>query len=177
MNAGPANKLTGTPHKTRETKNVNRSCGRPSHCARRYPWPGMRATIRIVIVRRDDVLHAANKALRYSPDGRTAIIGAGRPSIGLLQLWILRDRGPTAITVQLGLDYGTYTEISMAMFYPSDELIIDESCVSRRLRLHKLRPQCSRGVGKRSLLKRRSERAGGQGKCGCCGQCRAVCVG
>jgi HlyD family secretion protein len=64
--------------------------------------PGMRATIRIVIDSRDDVLHAANQALRYSPDGRTAAIGAGRPSVGLLQLWI---RGPTAITVQLGLDY------------------------------------------------------------------------
>ena len=38
----------------------------------------------------------------------------------------------------------------MAMFYPSEELIIDESCVSRRLRLHELRPRCSRGVGKRS---------------------------
>jgi hypothetical protein len=32
-------------------------------------------------------------------------------SNGLLQLWILRDQGPTAITVQLGLADGTCTEI------------------------------------------------------------------
>jgi hypothetical protein len=71
-------------------------------------------------------LRAPDQALRYSPGGRTVVTGAGRmPSDGLLQLWILRDRGPTAIMVQLGLADGTYTEIVKGDV--SDELIIGES--------------------------------------------------
>jgi hypothetical protein len=59
-----------------------------------------------------------------APNGRTAIIGAGRPS-NLLQLWILR--GPAATTVQLALDDGTYTQLVKGDVYPGDELLIGES--------------------------------------------------
>ena len=92
--------------------------------------PGMIATIRIVVDRRDDVLRAPNQALRYSPRDLAVPNGAGGPrtsSDGWSQLWILRDGKPTAITVQLGLDDGAYTEIVKGDVQPGDELIIGES--------------------------------------------------
>ena len=91
---------------------------------------GMTATIRIVINRRDDVLRAPNQALHYSPRNLTIPSGGASlraPPDGRSQLWILRDGGPTAITVQLGLDDGAYTEIVKGDLQPGDELIIGES--------------------------------------------------
>ena len=92
--------------------------------------PGMIAMIRIVVDRRDDVLRAPNQALRYSPRDLAVPNGAGgamTPPDGWSQLWILRDGKPTAITVQLGLDDGAYTEIVKGDVQPGDELIIGES--------------------------------------------------
>ena len=91
---------------------------------------GMTATIRVVINRRDDVLRAPNQALYYSPRNLTIPSGDASlraPPDGWSQLWILRDGGPTAITVQLGLDDGAYTEIVKGDLQPGDELIIGES--------------------------------------------------
>jgi len=91
---------------------------------------GMTATIRIVINKRDDVLRAPNQALYYSPRNLTIPSGGASlraPPDGWSQLWILRDGGPTAITVQLGLDDGAYTEIVKGDLQPGDELIIGES--------------------------------------------------
>ena len=68
--------------------------------------PGMTATTRIVVDRRDDVLRAPNQALRYSPGGRAApsgSSGARTPLDGWPQVWILREGRPTAVRVQLGL--------------------------------------------------------------------------
>ena len=90
----------------------------------------MTATIRIVINKRDDVLRAPNQALYYSPRNLTIPSGGASlraPPDGRSQLWILRDGGPTAITVQLGLDDGAYTEIVKGDLQPGDELIIGES--------------------------------------------------
>ena len=91
---------------------------------------GMTATIRIVINKRDDVLRAPNQALYYSPRNLTIPSGGASlraPPDGWSHLWILRDGGPTAITVQLGLDDGAYTEIVKGDLQPGDELIIGES--------------------------------------------------
>jgi HlyD family secretion protein len=74
----------------------------------------MRAAIRIVVDRRDDVLRAPNQALRYSPGVLAVPNGSGEPGASLddwSQLWILRDGKPTAIPVKLGIDDGAYTEI------------------------------------------------------------------
>ena len=92
--------------------------------------PGMMVTISIVVDRRDDVLRAPNRALRYSPRDLTVPNGAGNSSAssdGWSQLWILRDGKPTAITIQLGLDDGAYREIVKGDLQPGDELIIGES--------------------------------------------------
>ncbi len=92
--------------------------------------PGMTATIRIVVERRDDVLRTPNRALRFSPRDQAVQNGAGgprMPPVGWSQLWILRDGKPTAIPVQLGLDDGASTEIVEGDTRPGDEIIIGES--------------------------------------------------
>jgi HlyD family secretion protein len=92
--------------------------------------PGMAATIKIVVDRRDDVLRAPNRALRYSPGDLAVPNGSGEPRASLdgwSQLWILRDGKPTVIPVQLGLDGGAYREIVKGDLQPGDELIIGES--------------------------------------------------
>ena len=92
--------------------------------------PGMTATIKIVVDRRDDVLRAPDQALRYSPAGHAApssSSGAGTPLDGGPQVWILREGRPTAVPVQLGLDDGAYTEIVKGDLKPGDELIISEN--------------------------------------------------
>jgi HlyD family secretion protein len=92
--------------------------------------PGMTATIRIVVERRDDVLRTPNRALRFSPRDQAVQNGPGGPRIppdGWSQLWILRDGKPTAIPVQLGLDDDANTEIVEGDTRPGDEIIIGES--------------------------------------------------
>jgi H+-transporting ATPase len=92
--------------------------------------PGMNATIKIVVDRRDAVLRAPYQALHYSPAGRAApsgSSGARTPLNDWQQVWILREGRPTAVPVQLGLQDGAYTEIVKGDLKPGDELIISES--------------------------------------------------
>jgi len=92
--------------------------------------PGMTATIKIVVDRRDDVLRAPDQALRYSPAGRAApsgSSGARTPLAGWPRVWILREGRPTAVPVQLGLHTGACTEIVKGDLKPGDDLIISES--------------------------------------------------
>ncbi|MCI0599448.1 MAG: HAD-IC family P-type ATPase [Beijerinckiaceae bacterium] len=92
--------------------------------------PGMRAIVKIVVDRRDSVLRVPDQALRYSPTELAVPSGAGgrrAPLDSWSQLWILRDGKPATITVQLGLDDGTYTEIVKGDLQPGDELIIGEN--------------------------------------------------
>ncbi len=92
--------------------------------------PGMTATIKIVVDRRDDVLRVPDQALRYSPAGHAApsgSSGARTPLAGWPQVWTLREGRPTAVPVQLGLQDDTYTEIVKGDLKPGDDLIISES--------------------------------------------------
>ena len=92
--------------------------------------PGMTATIKIVVDRRDNVLRAPDQALRYSPAGHAApsdSSGARTPLAGWPQVWTLREGRPTAVPVQLGLQDGVYTEIVKGDLKPGDDLIISES--------------------------------------------------
>jgi HlyD family secretion protein len=92
--------------------------------------PGMTATIKIVVDRRDAVLRVPDQALRYSPAGRvapTGSSGAKTPLDGSPQVWILREGRPTAVPVQLGLQDGAFTEIVKGDLKPGDDLIISES--------------------------------------------------
>jgi len=89
---------------------------------------GTKASVQIVVERRDDVLRVPNRALRYSPeklatDDREPL---GLPSQGLARLWILRNGQKTPVTVQLGLDDDVYTEIQDGELKPGDQLIVGE---------------------------------------------------
>ena len=91
--------------------------------------PGMAATIKIVVDRRDDVLRAPDQALRYSPAAHAAPSNSSSARMRLdggSRVWILREGRPTAVPVQLGLDDGAYTEIVKGDLKPGDELIISE---------------------------------------------------
>lgn len=92
--------------------------------------PGMTATIRIVIERRDDVLRVPDQALRYSAGSPTVPSDRGgleAPPDSLPTLWILRGKKSTAIRVELGLDDGAYTELVKGDLRPGDEVIVGES--------------------------------------------------
>ena len=92
--------------------------------------PGMTATIKIVVDRRDDVLRVPDQALRYSPAGHAApssSSGARTPLADWPQVWTLREGRPTAVPVQLGLQDSAYTEIVKGDLKPGDDLIISES--------------------------------------------------
>jgi len=92
--------------------------------------PGMKATIKIVVDRRDDVLRVPDQALRYSPTGHavpSGSSGAKTPLAVWPQVWTLREGRPTAVPVQLGLQDGAFTEIVKGNLKPGDDLIISES--------------------------------------------------
>jgi HlyD family secretion protein len=85
--------------------------------------PGMTATTRIVVGRRDDVVRAPDQALRYSP-------GAAGPNArpdGASRLWVLRDGKPIAISVEFGFIDGAYAEVVGGDLQLGDDLIIAES--------------------------------------------------
>lgn len=89
--------------------------------------PGMKASVQIVVDRRDNVIRAPERALHYSADR----LGAGNPGADAPQsgarLWVLRNGEPTAVTVRLGLDDGAYTEIAEGDLLPGDRLILAEN--------------------------------------------------
>ena len=62
--------------------------------------PGMTATIKIVVARRDDVLRAPDQALRYSPAGRAAASGSSRRQDGAG--WLAAGLDPARGTADRG---------------------------------------------------------------------------
>jgi len=85
--------------------------------------PGMTANVRIIIEQKEGVLQVPNAALRFRPPGvetaeRPARPGAG-PGAGSRgggaptgRVWILGPDGkPAALSLQLGIGDGTYTEV------------------------------------------------------------------
>lgn len=92
--------------------------------------PGMAAIAKIVVGRRDDVLRAPDQALRYSPSGLAFLRDGAAPNAppdGSARLWILRDKKPTAISVELSLDDGLYAEIVNGDLKPGDQAIVGET--------------------------------------------------
>jgi Ca2+-transporting ATPase len=89
---------------------------------------GTKASVRIIVEQHDDVLRAPNRALRYSP--KSVAVG-DREGLepapeGWARLWVLRHGQPVPLTVQLGLDDGTYTEVLSGALKAGDQLILDE---------------------------------------------------
>jgi HlyD family secretion protein len=89
--------------------------------------PGMTAATRIVIDHRNDVIRVPSQALRYAPATARRTGTAGRTrSAEQGRVWVLRDGKPVRVTVTVGLDDDTYTEIVKGDINPDDQVIIAE---------------------------------------------------
>jgi HlyD family secretion protein len=85
--------------------------------------PGMTANVRIIIDQKEGVLQVPNAALRFRPPGVETAERPARPGAGpgggsrgggapTGRVWILGPDGkPAALSLQLGIGDGTYTEV------------------------------------------------------------------
>jgi HlyD family secretion protein len=90
----------------------------------RLLMPGMTATCRIVVARRDSVVRVPDLALRYTPVGVATATQAGPSEHG--RVWLLRDGKPVQVPVRLGLDDDTYSEVLANDLRPGDVVIVAE---------------------------------------------------
>jgi HlyD family secretion protein len=101
--------------------------------------PGMTASTRIIVERRDDVLRVPNQALRYVPGGLLNAMTSGttgRPdAVGTptnanlgenVRLWVLRNGQAVPLDVLPGLDDDNFTEIVKGDLHPGDQIVIGE---------------------------------------------------
>jgi len=98
--------------------------------------PGMTANVRIIIEQKESVLQVPNAALRFRPPGmeapereRPARPGpgsgarAGGPPTG--RVWVLAPDGkPAALSLQLGIGDGTYTEVAKGEIKEGQQVIV-----------------------------------------------------
>ncbi len=89
--------------------------------------PGMTATARIVVEKRDNVLRVPDHALRYIPGGLTATPSAPAHLPGAAgRVWVLRNGKPEPIPVSTGLDDDANTEIAAGPLAEGDAVITAE---------------------------------------------------
>lgn len=89
--------------------------------------PGMTAATRIVIDQRNDVVRVPNQGLRYSPGGSPAAANSpGGGNAAQARLWVLRDGQPVAVSIVVGLDDDSFTEIVKSELKPGDRIIVAE---------------------------------------------------
>jgi len=115
--------------------------------------PGMTATVTITATERKDVLRVPNTALRFvptSPQAQTPAAGSGgglvsrmmpRPPSGAARrprdtgaaeaegerrIWVLQERQPVAVTVQIGISDGRQTEVSGEQIAEGMQVITDQ---------------------------------------------------
>lgn len=88
--------------------------------------PGMTAATQIVVNQRKKILRIPDQALRYEPGGLAGPT-SGTPMGGQGRVWVLRNNHPVGVTVGLGLDDGSFTEIVEGDLKTGDQLIIAES--------------------------------------------------
>jgi len=96
--------------------------------------PGMTATARIIVARRENVLRVPDQALRFSPS-RAAQAQPAAPAGGksgaqdtgqMGSAWVLRDGQPQRVAVKLGLDDDSYSEVLEGKLAVGDQLIVGE---------------------------------------------------
>jgi HlyD family secretion protein len=86
--------------------------------------PGMTANAKIVTDERKDVLRVPEQALRFEPGGLAAAKGKGARRGS--QVWVLKDGGPVAVPVTVGLEDGTWAQITGGKVELGDAVITDE---------------------------------------------------
>lgn len=96
--------------------------------------PGMTANCTFITAQKDDVLRAANAALRFRPDAAFLAQlskGKGRhaqldpPAADHRRVWVVRDGKPKPVSIQTGITDGTVTEVADGDLHDKDVLIID----------------------------------------------------
>ena len=89
--------------------------------------PGMTANAKIVTQERKDVLRVPQRALRFEPQG---LLAAARTGTGgkrrETRVWILKDGQPAAVPVTVGLEDGTWAEITGGEISAGTAVITDE---------------------------------------------------
>jgi HlyD family secretion protein len=86
--------------------------------------PGMTASMRIVTRRAADVLRVPAQALRYRPAGAGA---HDEPQAGRgARVWVLADGKPRRVPVGVGLDDGTYVEVTGGALRAGEPVIVTE---------------------------------------------------
>lgn len=114
--------------------------------------PGMTATAEITTITRERALLVPNAALRYlPPEVADAKSKSGGSFVGQLiprpphdapkarsgpkgaeqQVWVLRDTGPTPVSITVGASNGRYTEVTAGPL-EAGALVITESIVAKR---------------------------------------------
>ena len=88
--------------------------------------PGMTANAKIITDERKAVLRVPQQALRFEPQG---LLAAGRTRSVRREprLWILKNGQPVAVPVTVGLEDGTWAEITGGELAQGDAVITDET--------------------------------------------------
>jgi len=89
--------------------------------------PGMTANITIKVGHQDNAIKLPNAALRYSPEktpGTTIPTKSERADTA--KVWVLQNGKAVPVTVTLGLNDGTYTEVVSGGLNPGDEVIVEK---------------------------------------------------
>jgi len=91
--------------------------------------PGMTANAKIITARRDGVLRVPEPALRFEPQGLPNAGGGGarRDAQRGARVWVLKDGKPVAVPVTVGLDDGTWAEITGGQLAEGDAVITDQA--------------------------------------------------
>jgi HlyD family secretion protein len=99
--------------------------------------PGMTASTRILVAERSGVVRVPSQALRYAPgllEGAAtsnalpeAPAGAPANPAGAGRVWVLRDGKAVPVAVKLGLDDGTFVEITAGDLSPGEQVITGDA--------------------------------------------------
>ena len=86
--------------------------------------PGMTATTRILLARREHALRVPDQALRFTPSR-----AAPQPPLpaGSARVWVLRQAHPVAVTVTTGLDDDSYSEVTSGDVREGEAVIVGET--------------------------------------------------
>jgi HlyD family secretion protein len=89
--------------------------------------PGMTANITIKVGHQDKVLKLPNAALRYTPEKSSGTANPPKSEkADTAKVWVLNDGKSVPVTVTLGLNDGSYTEVVSGGLNAGDEVIVEK---------------------------------------------------